>query len=368
MIRSGFSRRQFLTQASYFIAAYAFAGSSNLRAMFASLPDDPRIAATPLVDAGFASVRKIGEGTYATISDTSKGLTTMCNGGFIVGKDGALLIEGFLTANGAAFQMDALRKVSQVPAAGALNTHYHFDHSCGNSSYGAHNIPLWGHAEVAKRITENYLPMQTADKAAILAPLEKRVQDANSDLAKQHAQAYVTTVSGVIDVVKKSALTLPNRALDPARLPMNVDLGGTAIVIEWFPGHSGTDLIVRVPEQRVVYTGDLLFNGAFPATFDEQATISGWRNTLKTFASFDQDTIFVPGHGKLCGQEGIALARSVFDDLSEQAEKMHKAGIPVSEAGDRYVIPEKFKSMALYSWNFCITPAVTKLYSEWGAK
>lgn len=120
-----FSRRRFLTQASYLGAFYAIAGSISWKGLGASLSDDPRISATPIVDAGFASVQKIGEGAYATISDTSKGLTTMCNGGFVAGKDAALLVEGFVTAIGAAFQMQSLRKVSQVPAAGALDTHYH---------------------------------------------------------------------------------------------------------------------------------------------------------------------------------------------------------------------------------------------------
>src|SRR5260370_29701621 len=100
----------------------------------------------------------------------------------------------------------------------------------------------------------------------------------------------------------------------------------------------------------------------------ERSRISGWRNILKTFTSFDKGTIFVPGHGQLCGQEGIALACNVFDDIVEQAEQMYKAGVPVSEAVDRYVIPEKFKSMPMWSWNFCIATAVTKLYAEWGSK
>jgi glyoxylase-like metal-dependent hydrolase (beta-lactamase superfamily II) len=363
-----FSRRRFLTQASYFGAFYAIAGAIPLPGLAASLSDDPRIAATPIVDAGFASVRKIGAGAYATISETSKGLTTMCNGGFVVGKDAALLLEGFVTPNGAAFQMDALRKVSQAPAAGALDTHYHFDHSCGNSFYGANGIQLWAHASVGKRITESYEPMQIADKAAILGSSEKRVQQANSELHKQHAQSDLNALTGVVDIVKKTTLTLPNRPLDPAKLPLTVDLGGYPIVIEHFPGHSGTDLIVRVPEQKVVYAGDLLFNGMYPVCFDEKATISGWRATLKTFASFDKDTIFVPGHGQICGQEAIALLRNVFDDIAEQAEKMHKAGVPATEAVDRYIVPDKFKTLGIFAWGFTIGPAITKLYAEWDAK
>lgn len=125
---------------------------------------------------------------------------------------------------------------------------------------------------------------------------------------------------------------------------------------------------MRVPEQKVVHTGDLIFDGSHPATFDEKATISGWRTTLKTFASWDKDTIFVPGHGPLCGQDGVQHLRDVFDDISEQAEKMHKAGVPAAEAADRYVIPEKFKSLGIFAWGFCVGPAITKLDAEWNAE
>ena len=367
-VSTAHSRRQFLAQAGGFGAFYSLAGAIPLPALAASIIDDPRIAPTPVADAGFASVRKIGDGLYATISDPSKGLSTMCNGGFLFGKDAALLVEGFVSAPVAAFQMDILRKVSQVPATGALDTHYHFDHSTGNSFYGANGVQLWGHAEVAKRITQSYAPMQGADRAVFLAPFAKRVSEASSEIQKQHAQSDLTAVGNIFDIVNKSALTLPNRPLDPAKLPLQVDLGHFPIVIESYPGHSGTDLIVRAPDQKVVYAGDLIFNGSYPACFDEKATISGWRATLQTFASWDKDTIFVPGHGPLCGQDGVQRLRNVFDDISEQAEKMHKAGIPATEAADRYIIPEKFRGMGIFAWGLCIGPAITKLYSEWQSK
>src|SRR5271169_6421052 len=347
---AGLSRRNFLAQASCFGGLYALAANMPLPAVASSLADDPRIAQTPLVDAGFASVRKIGDGLYATISDPSKGLSTMCNGGFLYGKDAALLIEGFVTPAGASFQLDALHKVAQVPAAGAMDTHYHFDHSLGNSFYGANGIQLWAHSAVAQRITESYAPLQGQERTAVVAPFQKRVDNAKTDVAKQHAQGDLTAMGNVYDLVKKSALTLPNRHLDPAKLPLTVDLGHLAIVIETYPGHSGTDLVVRVPDQKVAYVGDLIFNGRFPATFDEKATISGWRASLKTFASWDKDTIFVPGHGPLCGQEGVQQLSEFFDDVADQAQKMHKAGVPASDAADRYVIPEKFKNWGMFAW------------------
>ena len=90
--------------------------------------------------------------------------------------------------------------------------------------------------------------------------------------------------------------------------------------------------------------------------------------TGKTFATWDKDTLFVPGHGPICGQEGIALSRALFDDIEEQAHKLHKAGVPAVEAADLYEIPEKYKNVGIFAWDFSIGPAILKLYAEWGAK
>ena len=362
-----FSRRSFLAKTSCFGAFYALAKLIPLPALAAEWKSDSRLSPTPLVDKGFASVRKVGNGLYATISDPSKGNTTLCNGGFLVGKDGALLIEGFTTPAGASFQMDALRMVSQAPVKAALDTHYHFDHSMGNSFYGANGVPLWAHATVAKRMVENYVPLQGADKAAVLGPFEKRVSDARSETEKAHAQSDLNAMTGVFAIANATLLALPNHPLDAGK-PMTIDLGGVSAVLESYAGHSGTDIIVRVPEQNVVYTGDLLFSGWYPVCFDERATISGWRETLKKFAAFDKDTLFVPGHGQICGQEGIASIREVFDDIAAQAQKMYRAGIPAEEAQHRYVVPEKFKNFPIFAWGFTIGPAITKLYAEWQGK
>ena len=359
------SRRNFLANASRLGAAYAAAQWLPLPGIAEAMAADSRIAEKPIVDKGFASIRQIGQGVYATISDRTKGLQTRCNGGFIIGRDAALLIEGFTTPAGAAFQMDALRMVSQVPVKGALDTHYHFDHSMGNSFYGANGIALWAHASAAKRIVDSYSSLQGADKEAVLAPFEKKVKDAKSDTDRAHAQSDLNAVTGVFQISNASIIALPNRPIDPAKLPMSIDLGGLTAVVESHPGHSGTDIVVKVPEQNVVYAGDLLFSGWYPVCFDEKATISGWRDTLKKFAAMDKETLFVPGHGQICGQEGIATLREVFDDIAAQAEKMHKAGVPVEEAQQRYVVPEKFKNFPVYAWGFTIGPAITKLYAEW---
>lgn len=362
------SRRSFLGRTSQWSAVMAAYQFLPLPKLAESLAGDVRVSQTPIADKGFASVRKVGEGLYATISDTSKGFQTLCNGGFLVGKDAALLIEGFVSAIGAGFQYDTLRSLSKGPIMGALDTHYHYDHTMGNAFYGANGISLWAHAGVGKRILDSYGVMQGADKAAFFAPLEARAKNAKTEAARKHASELVGAVGNIFNVANSTVLALPNRPLDPAKLPVKLDLGGLTAVVETHPGHSGTDLIVRVPEQNVVYTGDLLFNNLYPVAFDEQATVSGWRSTLKTFLSYDKDTIFVPGHGQIGGREAVQLFVDLFDDVAGQAEKMYKSGVPAEDAADQYVVPDKFKGVTIFAWNLSIGPTITKLYKEWGTK
>jgi glyoxylase-like metal-dependent hydrolase (beta-lactamase superfamily II) len=363
-LSQSFSRRAFLAHTARLVAFYTAAKLMPLEALGGSLATDSRVAETPLVDKGFASVRQIGKGLYATISDRSKGLQTRSNGGFLVGRDRALLIEGFQTPTGAAFQMEALRMVTQVPIQAAIDSHFHFDHSLGNSLYGGNGVPVWAHAKAAARMMEKYPPMQSEDLDTLLAPWNKRVLEAKTDRQRQHAESDIEGLTGMFEPVKQSVLALPSHSLDPAKMPMTVDLGGLSVVIETYLGHTDTDLIVRVPDQNVVYTGDLLVNAQYPTNLDGYPT--AWRATLAKFATYDKDTIFVPGHGQLCGLEGVALLREVFDDIAGQAEKLHKAGLPVEEAVERYEVPERYKNFRMFSWGFTVGRTIEQLYLEWG--
>lgn len=356
------TRRSFLASTSCLGAALWTARLFPLPAMAGEVASAGRVNPQPLADKGFASVRKVGDGVYATISDLSKGLETVSNGGFIVGTEAALLIEGFRTPAGASFQFAALRQVSDVPVRAALDTHYHFDHTLGNAFYGAQGIAIWAHEKTAPLMVKVYGPGQELARAEMKAGIEKRIKDAKSETEREHAKGDLNAMKLVSESVESAVISLPNRPLEPSKLPVTVDLGGIQAVIESYPGHTPSDLIVRVPQRNIVFTGDLLFNGLYPATFD--ANLSGWRKSLETFTGFDKETLFVPGHGPLCGPEGIATLRSVFADLADQAARMYKAGIPVEEAQQRYTVPERFKGFFIFAWSFCIGPAIAKFYEE----
>src|SRR5258708_36826485 len=135
-----FSRRSFIAKTSCFGAFYAVAELIPLPALAAEFASDSRVSPTPIVDKGFASVRKIGNGLYATISDPSKGRQTVCNGGFLAGKNGAPLIKGFITPPAAGFRRDALRVVTRCPGKCALDTPSHFVHSLGHPFSVANSV------------------------------------------------------------------------------------------------------------------------------------------------------------------------------------------------------------------------------------
>jgi cyclase len=362
-----FSRRNFLAGASSLGALYAASKFRQpLPALAQALPNDPRIAPQPIADKGFASIRKIGNGVYATIADRTKGLQARCNGGFVIGRDAALLVEGFQSTTGSTFQLETLRTVTQLPVHAALNTHWHFDHTLGNSVYGGAGIPIWAHRDVPGSMAAIYTKWQGEDLATFLAPWDKRVSGAKTDSQREHAQSDVKGLTGMFVPVNQAVLALPSHSLDPAQMPLEIDLGGATVVVEAFIGHTDTDLIFRVPDQNIVYTGDLLTGGQFPVNINGYPTI--WRATLANFATFDKKTLFVPGHGHLMGLEGVAEMRSCFDDIAEQAEKSYQAGVPVEEAAERYVIPDRYKNYVQFSWGFTIGRTYEQLYAEWSGK
>ncbi|HUK54823.1 MAG TPA: MBL fold metallo-hydrolase [Candidatus Binatia bacterium] len=353
------ARRSFVAGASLAGAAWATEGWGWPTS--AGTPSQAAHPAGPLLlDGGFASARKIAEGVYAVVSDTTKGFDTLCNGGFFLGRDAAIVWEGYATAKGAAFQLQALQKVYKRPVMAAIDSHYHFDHTCGNSQYAEAKIPIWAHAKVGPLIQERYVPLQKSDKSQFLEAAEKHLHDAVSEDDQKHAEGDLAALKNVAALVDAAVLTLPTRSLQPSELPMKIDLGGLELVLETHPGHTPGDLILRVPAQEIVFAGDLLFNHSYPVTMD--ADVASWMQTLDAFGRFGRKTLFVPGHGPVCGQEGVELLKTVFADLAQHARQMAQLGVPLPEAQRRYSVPERFKGLGMMCWEFCVDQAVAQFY------
>lgn len=75
-----------------------------------------------------------------------------------------------------------------------------------------------------------------------------------------------------------------------------LDLGGCPVEFHVLGGHSTADLVVRLPELGIVFTGDLV-EEADPPQAGADSSLSEWAASLRTLLSFAEANVFVPGHG-----------------------------------------------------------------------
>lgn len=160
--------------------------------------------------------------------------------------------------------------------------------------------------------------------------------------------------------IDSTTITYPTELLRSEHTPKRIDLGGITAVIESHPGHTPTDLIVRIPDRNIVFTGDLLFYRAYPVCFD--ADMTRWRKILDRFMSYGASTRFVPGHGEVCGTEVVNQQIDLMDDLHWHAERMKRAGIALDEATRRYTIPAPFREFDASGWSATIGAALANYY------
>jgi glyoxylase-like metal-dependent hydrolase (beta-lactamase superfamily II) len=100
----------------------------------------------------------------------------------------------------------------------------------------------------------------------------------------------------------------------------SVDLGGVTAELRYFgAAHTLGDQVVFLPEQRVLFTGDLVetrFFPIFPWFPPEDADVSGsqWINVLTRLESLEPEVV-VPGHGEFGGPELIRDVREYLEDV-----------------------------------------------------
>lgn len=329
--------------------------------VFAQVP-----RAGPLFDRRFARVDKIAEGVYATIADPAKGDQAISNGGIIAGRNAVLIVEGHLRPAAAALEIEAARAISKAPILGAIDTHYHLDHTFGNRAYAEEQIPILGHERVAPLMKERYAALKGVNKAPLLAPLEQKIAKAADAADKQHYQSDLEATKWIFAGIDEATLAYPTETLGMKDLPKKIDLGGLTAVIEFHLGHTPTDLIIKVPERDVVFAGDLLFEHSYPVSGD--ANMMAWRGVLDLFAGYRRSTQFVPGHGPVCGLEVVREQQDLFDDLRAHAEKMRKAGASAEEATRRYVVPQRFRDFGIFAWSWTVGAAIESYFAGLGSR
>jgi glyoxylase-like metal-dependent hydrolase (beta-lactamase superfamily II) len=126
-------------------------------------------------------------------------------------------------------------------------------------------------------------------------------------------------------------VTPPNRLVDDAGLTL--ELAGRPVELVYVgPAHTGGDLIVHLPEDGVVFAGDVLFRHCTPIGWE--GTTEAWARALDRIAALEPRVI-VPGHGEPCGPEGALELRDYLRYVFDEAKRFHAREIPAEEAARR---------------------------------
>lgn len=206
-------------------------------------------------------LREVSEGVFAYVQlDGSWGLN---NSGFFVGTDGVVVIDTCFTERRSRAFLAAVRGVTDRPLRTLVNTHHHGDHTHGN--WLLPESTIIGHSLCREAV------MQSGHAAKGLFP--------NVDWGEiPIAPPFVT--------------------FDDA---LHVHVDDLAVELQFMgPAHTTNDIAAWVPERRLLFSGDLVFNRGTP--FVVMGSVAGSIAAVERLKTLGAETI-VPGHGDVCGPE-----------------------------------------------------------------
>ncbi len=264
-------------------------------------------------------LEEVGDGLYAYLQPD--GGWGWSNAGLIVDGEHTLLVDTLFDLRLTEEMLSAMRRA--VPAAARIdtlvNTHANGDHCYGNQLVGDAVI-------VASRRTA--AEMSDLPPATMATLLEQAPQ-------MGELGAFFLRCFGAFDF-DGIELALPARTFD-GELSMRV--GDRELrLLEVGPAHTRGDTLVHVPDDRVIFSGDILFSGAHPIAW--AGPISNWIAACDRILALDPQVI-VPGHGPPSTTAAVHELKGYFEYLYSEARIRHQQGMSAMQAA---------RSLALDRW------------------
>jgi len=122
-------------------------------------------------------------------------------------------------------------------------------------------------------------------------------------------------------------LTMPTKTFERE---LDLKVGDKQVkLIEVGPAHTRGDILIHVPKDRTVFTGDILFSNGHPPAW--AGPISNWIKACDLIMSMDVETV-VPGHGPIVEKSALKDFKAYFEYLTRETRKRFDAGMSISEA------------------------------------
>jgi len=289
---------------------------------------------------GFASQNDTGEKeiSFVEIGDGLWAFTAQGdpNSGVIIGDDSVMVIEAQATPRLARKVIEKVRSVTDKPITHLVLTHYHAVRVLGASAYGANEIIM-------------------SDKARSMVA-ERGKEDWDSEFFRMPR-----LFEGHEEI---PGLTWPTTTFNSK---MSVFLGKRRVdLYQVGRAHTAGDIVVHVPDQNVLFTGDIVEYHS--ACYCGDGHFKDWPETLEAVRAFGANAI-VPGRGDaLIGNQKVNDAldstadfiRSTFEPVRQVAFR----GGSLKEAYEavRAACDPKFANYAIYE--HCLPFNVSRAYDE----
>jgi cyclase len=243
-------------------------------------------------------LQEIAPGVWAMILSIIEPEGGGPNSGFIVAGDEVIVVDSLISLGTAREFLGQITSITGREPTFLINTHSHGDHVSGNQIF-APPAKIIAHESVREVL------LHEGDSI-----IERTIQ-MQPTLAEDLNGAKIS----VPDITYRAHMTLHF-----GRLTIELIHPGKA--------HSLGDTIVYLPEEKILYAGDLLFNHIFPPIFGDSA---GWIAAIEQIESMDIEYI-VPGHGFICTKQEVTDLKHCLIELREQVKKHHDRNLDKEEA------------------------------------
>ena len=322
--------------------------------------------------------QKLAEGVYASIRREPVGLGVDANNLFVIGDDGVLVVDTNFGPSSTRHVLASLRKLTDKPVRFVVNTHPHDDHVLGNIVYrqAFPEAEFIGHAFLTE-----YLPGRGATNrknqvdnlpgfaSTLKETLAKGTSLTGGPITDEERAGYSSDLRMIESYLKDApsfADVLPTRTLTDR---LTITLGTRRVeILHLGRGHTAGDLVVHLPEEGIVATGDLVVF-PIPLVGGDQSFVAEWSGTLQKVLAL-APRVVVPGHGPVMrDMSHLRLMSDLFASVTRQVKTAADAGQPLQEVRKSVNLDEFREKFAgdsqlnrfLFA-NYVTGPAVTSAF------
>lgn len=317
---------------------------------------------------------------YASIRDEPVGFGVDANNLFILDDDGVVVVDTNFGATSTREVLAALRRLTGKPVKYVINTHWHDDHILGNQVY-RDQFP--GVQFIAHANTREYLPgkgvaarqqMMTGAPAFandLRAILRSGKSPLGGELSEEERISHQSDIALVDRYMADSAsfdIVLPTIVVNDSYTLKRP--GRTIEIRQLGRGHTAGDIVVYLPDEKILATGDLVV-APVPLVGSDQSHIADWIATLDRIEALAPATI-VPGHGPVMHDtRHVRLMADTFRSIKQQVDAAVARGDTLEQARksvnldafrDRFTGDSRLRKMIFA--NYVAGPAVAAAYRE----